>query len=230
MGVDITYGDGRRCVHMLPAITAKFMLLCAALLALAAIPAAAAPKRIIVLGDSLTAGFNLSERDAFPAQLEGLLKKGGADVAVINAGVSGDTANGGLSRLEWATGDGADLVIVELGANDMLRGIDPKETEKALDAIVANLRKRNIAVLLAGMQAAPNLGVDFAARFNALFPQIAQRHDVMLYPFFLDGVAARPELNLADGMHPNRDGVAEIVKRIAPFVLKALEQKSGQQK
>ena len=233
MGLDTTYGERRGCVHILRAHAAKFILLCAAFIALAAFlsgPAGAAQRRIIVLGDSLSAGFNLPEQDAFPAQLERLLKQGGLDVAVINAGVSGDTATAGLARLEWATGDGADLVIVELGANDMLRGVDPRETEKALEAIVVSLIKRKTGVLLAGMQAAPNLGADFAARFNAIFPAIAKRHGLVLYPFFLEGVAAQPGLNLADGMHPNRDGVAVIAKRIMPYVLKALEQQTGQQK
>ncbi|MBM3609059.1 MAG: arylesterase [Alphaproteobacteria bacterium] len=190
--------------------------------------AQAQTKRIIVFGDSLSAGFNLAGDDAFPAVLERRLRAAGHNVQAINAGVSGDTASAGLSRLEWATGDGAELVIVELGANDMLRGIDPDVTEKALDAIVSGLRKRGIPVLLAGMQAAPNLGPEFRERYNAIFPRIAARHSIPLYPFFLDGVATRRELNQSDGIHPNRDGVAEIVKRILPYVIKALvEQASG---
>ncbi len=186
-------------------------------------PASAASRRIIVLGDSLSAGFNLAEREAFPAVLERRLKARGDDVIVINAGVSGDTASGGLARLEWALGEGADLVIVELGANDMLRGVDPAATRKALDAIVERLQARKIRVLLAGMKASPNLGQDYAKRFDAIYPDIAAKRGVILYPFFLEGVAAQPALNLPDGMHPNAKGVEAIVDRILPLVDEALK-------
>lgn len=194
-------------------------------LVVGATPAMAAQKRIVVLGDSLSAGFQLPVAAAFPAVLERQLKAKGLDVSVSNAGVSGDTANGGLSRLDWAIGDGADLVIVELGANDMLRGIDPEETRKALEQIVGRLQERKIQVLLAGMMAAPNMGSDFAKRFNAMFGDIAANSGVALYPFFLDGVATRRELNLPDGMHPNALGVEEIVRRILPHVVKLIESR-----
>ena len=186
-------------------------------------PASAASRRIVVLGDSLSAGFNLSEREAFPAVLEQRLKARGDDVIVINAGVSGDTASAGLARLDWALGQGADLVIVELGANDMLRGLDPAVTRKALDAIVERLQARKIRVLLAGMKASPNLGQDYAKRFDTIYPDIAAQRGVILYPFFLEGVAAQPALNLPDGMHPNAKGVEAIVDRILPLVDEALK-------
>lgn len=197
-------------------------LLCAAagLMGLAAPTTAAEGKqmRLVVLGDSLVAGYDLSQEDAFPSQLEQVLHDRGYDVQVINAGVSGDTSTGGLSRLKWAVGDGTDLVIVELGANDALRGVPPGNTETALRTIITRLQEQGIAVLLAGMRAPPNMGPDFEAEFNAIYPKLARELEVPLYPFFLDGVAANPDLNLDDGMHPNAQGVAEIVERIRPMV------------
>ncbi len=174
--------------------------------------------RIVVLGDSLSAGYQLAAANAFPAKLEAALKARGRAVEVVNAGVSGDTAQGGLARLDWSVPEGVDAVIVELGANDALRGIDPAETEKSLDAILARLGARKIPVLLAGMLAPPNLGADFGERFNAIYPRLAQKHAVVFYRFFLDGVAADPALNLGDGMHPNPAGVDAIVARILPSV------------
>ncbi|WP_050783497.1 arylesterase [Methylobacterium nodulans] len=181
-------------------------------------PAVAAPLRLVALGDSLTAGHGLPAEAAFPAVLERALKEKGLDVTVANAGVSGDTATGGLDRVDWSVPDGTDGVILELGANDMLRGTDPAVTEKALDAIIARLKERGIPVMLAGMKAARNLGPDYVARFDALYPRLAERHGLMLYPFFLDGVATDRSLTLPDGLHPTAKGVERIVAGILPSV------------
>ena len=184
------------------------------LLNLAPAAVAAEPVRIVVLGDSLTAGLGLEAEDSFPARLEAGLRTRGHDVEVVNAGVSGDTSRGGLERLDWAVPEGTDAVIVELGANDALRGIEPAATRDNLDRIVARLVERDIAVLLAGMQAPPNLGEAYAAAFNAIYPEVARRHGVPLYAFFLEGVAAEIPLNQPDGMHPNEAGVEAIVARM----------------
>jgi acyl-CoA thioesterase-1 len=189
--------------------------------AMSAAPAAAqtgAPLRIVAFGDSLTAGYGLPAQEAFPARLERALKAKGHNVEIENAGVSGDTASGGLSRLEWSIADGTDAVIVELGANDMLRGVEPKVTRQALDDILAKLKARNIPVLLSGMRAAPNMGAEYVREFEAIFPALAQKYDVVFYPFFLDGVAADPRLALRDGVHPNGAGVQIIVDGILPKV------------
>lgn len=178
----------------------------------------AGPIRIVALGDSLTAGLGLAERHAFPARLEAALTARGHNVAILNAGVSGDTSSGGLARLDWSVGPDADAVIVELGANDALRGLDPADTEKALDAILARLAERRLPVLLTGMRAPPNLGADYAARFDAIYPALAKRHDPVFHPFFLEGVAANRQLNQADGIHPNEEGVERIVEAILPSV------------
>lgn len=185
-----------------------------------AVPAQAAdgPVKIVVLGDSLSAGLGLPAAAAFPAQLETALKDKGLNVAINNAGVSGDTASGGLDRLDWSVPVGTQGVILELGANDALRGIDPKVTRAALEEILKRLKARDIAVLLCGMVAPPNYGAEYATRFNAIFPDLAKTYDVPLYPFFLDGVAANTRLNQADGMHPTADGVAVIVDHILPTV------------
>jgi acyl-CoA thioesterase-1 len=175
---------------------------------------AAEPVRIVALGDSLTAGYGLDAEKSFPAVLEARLRERGHDVEVANAGVSGDTTSGGAERLDWAVPEGTDAVILELGANDALRGIDPAETRANLERMVERLVEREIAVLLAGMQAPPNLGDDYAAQFNAIFPELAKRHDVLLYPFFLAGIAGERQLNQADGMHPNEAGVEAIVERM----------------
>jgi acyl-CoA thioesterase-1 len=192
----------------------------AALLAvtlLAAPPAAGEPTvRIVALGDSLTAGFGLPADAAFPAKLEKALRAKGLAVEVANAGVSGDTASGGLARLDWAAPPGTDAVIVELGANDMLMGLDPKVTRRALSEIVRRLTERRIAVLLAGMRAAPNLGPDFGREFEAIYSDLAAANGLLLYPFFLDGVATDAKLNQRDGMHPSAAGVDAIVARILP--------------
>lgn len=176
------------------------------------------PITIVALGDSLTAGYGLPAGDAFPNRLEAALRERGHNVKVINAGVSGDTASGGRDRLDWSVPDEADGVIVALGANDMLRGFDPAVTERALDAIVARLKERRMGVLLAGMMAGRNMGPEYVARFDGIYPALADRHGVALYPFFLDGVAGEASLNLDDGIHPNADGVAIMVERMLPTV------------
>jgi acyl-CoA thioesterase-1 len=176
------------------------------------------PVRIVVLGDSLSAGYGLPGSAAFPARLEQALRAKGLKVSVTNAGVSGDTASDGLARLDWSVPEGTDAVILELGANDALRGIDPAVTRRALTAILARLRQRNIAVLLCGMLAPPNLGADYGRKFDAIYPALASAEGVPLYPFFLDGVAAVAKLNQADGMHPTAAGVDMIVARITPQV------------
>ena len=196
---------------------------CAAALAAMAVPASAPlaqgqPLRLVVLGDSLTAGYGLPQEAAFPAVLERALKAKGYRVEIANAGVSGDTSSGGLDRLDWSVPDGTDGVIVELGANDMLRGLDPSLTRQSIGAIVERLRARNIPVMLAGMYASRNLGPDYVQKFDSLYPDIAKKHDLVLYPFFLDGVAGERSLNLPDGLHPTAKGVEIIVERILPTV------------
>lgn len=187
-------------------------------LALTALPVRAEPLRIVALGDSLTAGYGLESPDAFTGALEAALVARGHDVVIVNAGVSGDTASDGLARVDWSVGDDADAVIVELGANDALRGVDPAITRDALDRLLARLAERGLPVLLAGMMAPPNLGDEYAAAFNPIYPELAEKHGAILYPFFLDGVAADLGLNQPDGIHPNAAGVAIIVERIAPSV------------
>jgi acyl-CoA thioesterase-1 len=190
-----------------------------ALFATAPLMAQSKPVRIMALGDSLTAGYGLAADRSFTAVLQKSLKAAGYEnVIVDNAGVSGDTATGGLARLDWALGEGISAAIVELGANDMLRGIDPAETEKALDQILTKLGQKKIPVLLAGMVAAPGMGKDYETRFNSIYPRLAEKHGVILYAFFLDGVANEKKYLLNDGMHPNNDGVEEIVRRILPKV------------
>ena len=176
------------------------------------------PIKIVVLGDSLSAGLGLPGPAAFPTRLQKALNDKGLDVEISNAGVSGDTASGGRDRLDWSVPEGTEGVIVELGANDALRGIDPKITRDALSDIVSRLKARGIAVMLCGMLAPPNYGADFAARFNTTYPDIAKSSGVPLYPFFLDGVAADARLNQADGMHPTAEGIDIIVKNILPTV------------
>jgi acyl-CoA thioesterase-1 len=181
--------------------------------------AAAAPIRLLAFGDSLTAGYNLPPGQSFADQLQAALVLRGYDVTVIQAGVSGDTSSGGRARLDWVlSGTRPDHAIVELGANDALRGVDPAITAANLDAIVSRLQAAQIRVLLAGMLAPPNMGADYQSRFNAIFTSLAQRHHLPLYPFFLDGVATHPELQLADGMHPTVQGVGVMVSRLLPMV------------
>jgi acyl-CoA thioesterase I len=180
--------------------------------------AADQPVRIVMLGDSITAGLGLPAQDALPARLEKALMAKGIAATIANAGVSGDTTAGGLARLDWSVADGTDAVILELGANDALRGNDPQQTQKALDATIARLTERKIAVLLTGMLAPRNLGPDYAKAFDPIYPALAAAHDVVFYPFILDGVAANPALNQGDGIHPNRAGVDVIVARLVPKV------------
>jgi acyl-CoA thioesterase-1 len=187
-------------------------------LALGAASAADKPVKIVVLGDSLSAGYGLAVQDAFPSKLAVALKAKGYEVEMINAGVSGDTATGGLDRFDWSVPADADALILELGANDALRGVSPDVTRAALDKILAKAVERKIPVLLAGMKSPPNMGPDYVAKFDAIFPDLAKAHGAILYPFFLDGVAADSKLNQRDGMHPTADGVDVIVKNILPQV------------
>jgi acyl-CoA thioesterase-1 len=180
---------------------------------------AGAPIHIVALGDSLTAGYGLAEKDGFVPRLQAALAKNGITADIANAGVSGDTASDGLARLDWSVPQGTDAVIVELGANDMLRGAKPGLTRDALDAILQRLTARHIAVLLCGMRAAPNLGTDYAQAFERIYPELAAKYGVLLYPFFLDGVAADLSLTQQDGLHPNPAGVGVIVQRILPKVM-----------
>jgi len=178
----------------------------------------AKPVTLLVLGDSLTAGLGLEPEDAFPAKLEAALKPRHPDLIIVNAGVSGDTAADGLARLDWALSEDVGGLIVGLGANDALRGLDAAQTETALDGILAKAQQRNLPVLILGMKAPPNMGPDYVARFDGLYPRLAEKHGALLYPFFLDGVAANVGLNQADGMHPNASGVDAIVLKAMPLV------------
>ena len=191
-------------------------------------PVFAQPVKMVVLGDSLSAGLGLSGPAAFPARLQKALKDKGIEVDMINAGVSGDTASGGRDRLDWSVPEGTEAVIVELGANDALRGTDPAVTRAALSDIVRRLKARKIAVMLCGMLAPPNYGEDYAAKFNTIYPDLAKKFDVPLYPFFLDGVAADPKLNQADGIHPTAEGVDIIVTKMLPTVQAFLSTIRGQ--
>jgi acyl-CoA thioesterase-1 len=173
---------------------------------------------VVALGDSLTAGFGLAAKDAFVPRLKAALAEQGVNVEITNAGVSGDTASDGLARLDWSVPEGTDAVIVELGANDMLRGIDPRVMRDALDAILARLAQRHVAIMLCGMRAAPNLGSDYGHAFERIYPELAAKYGAVFYPFFLDGVAAQHTLLQQDGLHPNAAGVASIVQRILPTV------------
>ncbi len=196
-----------------------------ALVMLAAISGTrAAPVRLLVLGDSLSAGYGLAHADGFEEQLAAALHARGHDVRIIDGAVSGDTTAGGLARLDWALGDGADAAIVELGANDGLRGVDPADTEANLKAILDTLAARHIPVLLTGMYAPPNLGPDYAQAFRAVFERLGKRPGVLYDPFFLQDVATAPALNQPDGLHPNPDGVKQIVARLLPLVEKLLAE------
>lgn len=174
------------------------------------------PVHIVAFGDSLTAGYMLPPKDAFPVQLQAALKAKGFDVVIANAGVSGDTSAGGVARLDWSVPEDTEAVILELGANDALRGVDPNLTRQSLERIVTALKARNIEILLAGMSSPENWGKDYADSFNAIYRDLAARYDLVLYPFFLEGVALKPELNLADGLHPTGKGVGMIVERLLP--------------
>lgn len=182
------------------------------------------PIKLVVLGDSLTAGFGLPAAQAFPVQLQKALKENGVEVDAINAGVSGDTSSGGRDRLDWSIPDGTAAVIIELGANDALRGVDPTITRSALTDIIKALQAKGIAVMLCGMYAPRNFGPDYVAKFDPIYPDLAKTYGVPLYPFFLEGIAGQTALTQADGLHPTGEGVAMIVKRILPAVQNFLKQ------
>ena len=203
------------------AVLGVAMLLANFLLAGNGVPMAEAEARetvIVALGDSLTAGLGLPQDEAFPAMLERALKGRGHDVKVVNAGVSGDTAGAGLARLDWALPADASAVIIELGANDALQGLPPEATKAALDQIITRIKARGLPILLAGMEAPRNMGKEYVEAFGAIYPELAQKYDLVLYPFFLDGVAMEKSLTLEDGMHPNAQGVARIVDGITAKV------------
>src|SRR6266478_2821763 len=209
-----SYGTSAGAVERRTRLFVHMLVLMVALMA--AGPAFAQPVKMVVLGDSLSAGLGLSGPAAFPARLQKALKDKGIDVDMINAGVSGDTSSGGRDRLDWSVPGGTEAVIVELGANDALRGTDPAVTRAALSDIVSRLKARKIAVMLCGMLAPPNYGRDYAAQFDTIYPDLARKFDVPLYRFFLDGVAADPKLNQADGIHPTAAGVDIIVNNMLP--------------
>lgn len=218
-----SYGARRMAFkHRFAAALILFLILCGAIS-----PVRAATFTIVGFGDSLMAGFSLGPGQGFTDRLQAALKAKGLDVAVANAGVSGDTSSGGLARLDWSVPDGTRLVILELGANDMLRGVSPDIAEKNLDAMLGKLKQRNIPVLLAGMRAAPNLGADYQKAFDAIYPRLAEKYGIPLYPFFLDGVAGQPDRQLEDGLHPNPKGVDVMVERILPVVEKAIADNGG---
>lgn len=197
------------------------LLVCALTVAL---PVHGAPLKLLMLGDSLTAGYGLDKGESIPAQLQRALRAEGRDVVVINAGVSCDTSAGGLARLAWSLAENPDAVLVELGANDGLRGLDPQQTYRNLDAILRQIRDAGTPVLLAGMLAPPNLGREYGDEFNAIYPRLAKENGIPLYPFFLEGVAAVPELNQDDGIHPNAAGVGVVVRSILEPVRRLLAE------
>jgi len=188
---------------------------------------AASPPVLMVLGDSLVAGHGLPQGEAFPDVLGRMLERDGIAVTTVNSGVSGDTTAGGLARLDWSLASAPDAAVVVLGGNDLLRGLEPSASYANLEAIIERLKARNVEVLLAGMQAPRNLGADYANEFDAIYQKLAQRHDILFYPFFLDGVALQPEMNLSDGMHPNQRGITHIAAKILPQA-KALLAKAQQ--
>jgi acyl-CoA thioesterase I len=182
------------------------------------------PLSVVGFGDSLMSGFELPVQDSFTAQLEKALKDKGVNITIANAGVAGETTSDGLSRLDWSVPDGTDLVILEFGANDALRGISPEISEKNLADIIEKLKQRNIQVILAGMLAPPNMGGDYEGKFNAIFPRLAEKFNVPLYPFFMEGVATERSLQLQDGMHPNAKGVARMVEGFMPVMEKTIAE------
>lgn len=209
-----SYRSERALVHRLA--SAAIVTMAWAFLSLVPAEAANGPIRIVALGDSLSAGFGLPAKDAFPVRLEQALKAKGFNVTIENAGVSGDTASGGLARVDWSVPEGTEAVILELGANDALRGIDPNITRAALDNILQRLKARGIAVLLCGMRAPRNLGPDYTRAFDSIFPKLAAKYDAVYYSFFLEGVAVDQKFTLSDRLHPNAAGVAAIVAGILP--------------
>ncbi|MRG71409.1 arylesterase [Alphaproteobacteria bacterium HT1-32] len=221
VGIATAYGGFRQFFNVV------FVFVTVLLLSGASQAAGTGPLKLLVLGDSLTAGYGVKQGQAFTDQLSAALQQAGRDVTVINGGVSGDTTAGGAGRLGWLLADRPDAAIVELGANDALRGLDPAATRANLRQILTELRTANIPVLLAGMLAPPNLGREYGEAFNKIYPDLAEEKGVLLYPFFLEGVAAMPELNQQDGIHPNPEGIAVVTKRILPYVLKLLDQADG---
>ena len=218
-----TMPSSKRQANMVRAILlCNWLLLAAATAVQAAAPSQ--PIRIVVFGDSLVAGFQLKASDAFPAQLEHALKGRGHTVEVINAGVSGDTTAAGLERLRWSIPEKVDAVILELGANDALRGLDPNRAKANLDKMITAIKGTGAEVLLAGMLAPPNMGPAYAQAFNGIYQDLASKHELILYPFFLDGIALDQRFNLSDGIHPNGKGVAEITRNILPTVERLLER------
>lgn len=216
------YGVHRRIINICLMVPWLLAALLGGLVGAAPAVRADPPVKLLVLGDSLTAGYGLPSEESFTVKLQAALKAEGLNVTVVNAGVSGDTSAGGLARLDWLLADKPDFALVELGANDGLRGLDPKITYDNLDAVLTRLAKRQVPTLLAGMYAPPNLGREYGEQFNGVFPRLAEKHGVLFYPFFLDGVAAERELNQADGIHPNAKGVSVLVERIMPHVKKLL--------
>lgn len=212
------------------AVAAHFIVICSVVLSASFAQAQDKPLQLVGLGDSLMAGYQLPPSDSYTAQLEAALKAKGANVTITNAGVSGDTSSGGLARAAWSVPDGTDGVILELGANDALRGISPADTEKNLEAIIDGFKKRNIPVLLVGIMAPPNMGDDYAKRFNPIYENLAQKHGLPLYPFFLDGVVLDQKLQLEDRMHPNTQGVALMVEKSLPTVEAFVKTISEQKK
>ena len=206
------------------------VLLFNAILILIAMPALAKTAEILAFGDSLTAGLGLPASEAFPAQLQARLKSEGVDVKIVNEGVSGDTTTDGLARLDWALADKPDYVILALGANDMLRGIDPKIVRANLDQMIEKIQASGAKILLLGMRSSPDWGPQYEREFDAIYPDLAKAHDVPLYPFFLEGVAMNPALNQHDGLHPNQRGVALMVDHIAPLVAKLVIARPAESK
>ncbi|MES2294692.1 MAG: arylesterase [Pseudomonadota bacterium] len=215
-------------------MTSRFKFLLSTVLAVSLLASSASfgsaearPIKILAMGTSLTQGYGLPPGTEFTTQLQAALKAQGIDAEIVNAGVSGDTSSGGLSRLDWSLADHPDAAILELGSNDMLRGVPPKVTEKNLRAILSTLQKDHVPVLFTGMHAQRNLGPDYVAEFDAIYPRLAKEYPVIFYPFILDGVALNPKLNQADGLHPNPAGVKIIVARILPDVKKLIAEASA---
>lgn len=221
------YGRASGFVNRALVVVSITLLLAAQMAFVVRAAAADAATRILVFGDSLSAGFGLAPEQAFPVRLAARLKADGFTVEMANGGISGDTTSGGLARLDWALGNHPDIVLLELGANDALRGIDPSLARSNLDAMLARLTAAHVKVLLIGMRAPGNWGADYRKSFDAIYPALAQKYGVPLYPFFLEGIALDEKLNQPDGLHPNEAGVAAIVMRIAPYVERLLGKPTG---
>ena len=223
MKLQARYGGFAAAVNSRIAAFLALVLCLAAELSVPTAHAQTEPVKLAILGDSLAAGYGLAPAQAFPTRLQAALKDKGRNVTVINHGVSGDTTMGGLERIDWMMADKPDIVMVELGGNDMLRALDPAATEKNLDTIIGKLKETGTTVWLVGMLAPRNFGPEYVKAFDGIFKKLADKHGVPLYPFFLDGVAQDPALNQPDGIHPNAKGVDVIVERIMPFVTRNLD-------